>query len=372
MWERLVGQEAAVAALRDATARTHAYLFAGPDGVGRDLAALALAATLNCDEGGCGVCASCEKILRRAHPDVRMTGAEGAQVLVDQVRAIRAAAYLSPVEGRVKVFIVSDAHKLNPAASNALLKVLEEPPGDVVIVLITEAPEDLLETVVSRCRRIDFSPMSPTAIQTVLVDQHGAAQADAEWAARTGGDVARALRFVKDPEARDRREAHLAIAGRLVRGGLPEAITIAAEVAAEATAATQVLAALQKKEVVELAEALGDGRGTAAARKRLEDRHKRELRRRETEAYDSALRDIGSFYRDVLLLGAGASADTLVNREWAERLERASVVADPAWLAEAIERIESTRRAIGRTAMPGLALESLFMHLGTPRARVSA
>jgi DNA polymerase-3 subunit delta' len=375
MWERLVGQETAVRALREAVATgtsSHAYLFAGPDGVGRVLAALALAASLNCDEAGCGTCDVCTKVLRRAHPDVWITEAEGAQILVEQVREVRQAAHRSAMQGRAKVFIFEDAHKLNLSAANALLKVLEEPPAGVVFVLITGAPEDLPETVVSRCRRIDFSPMGLHAIERVLIDHHDADAETAAWAARTGGDVARALRFVKDPEAPARRDAHLSIAGRLVRGGIAEAITAAAELSREAAAAAAGMAAQHKEELARFAEMSGEARGSGAARKRLEDRHKRELRRRETEAYDSALRDAASFYRDVLVAGAGGGTESLVNREWDERIARASAVADPAWLVAALDRIEEVRRAVGRSAQPALALEALFMELATPRARATA
>lgn len=372
MWARLVGQDAAVGVLRDAIAGGavgHAYLFVGPEGVGRVLAALALAAALNCEQGGCGVCASCGKVLRRAHVDVHLIAPQGAQILVEQVREIRQDAYRSPVEGRVKAFVLEDAHRLNPAAANALLKVLEEPPGDVVFVLITASPEDLPPTVVSRCRRVDFSPLGPAEIRRVLVEQHDAGEEIATWASRTAGDLARALRFVKDPDAPARRRAHLEIAGRLVRGGPAEAVRIAVEAHAEAQAVAAALGARHKDELARHAESFGDARGTGAVRKRLEDRHKRELRRRETEAYDSVLVDLASFYRDVLVLGAGAPSETLVNAELLERLERAAAAADPAWLVWALDRIEAVRRSLARNVQPALALEAVFMELGTPRAR---
>jgi DNA polymerase III subunit delta' len=374
MWDRLVGQEAAVGVLQsavEADAVAHAYLFVGPQGVGRELAALALAASLNCPDGGCGECAICRKVLRRAHPDVYMISSPGAQILVDQVRTIRENAYLSPHEGRVKVFILEDAHRLNPAAANALLKVLEEPPADVVFILITESPEDLLPTVVSRCRRIDFFPLGPTEITRVLTEHHGADAAAAEWAARAGGDLSTALRFVNDDEAPARRSAHLEIPGRLARGTPGEAVRIAAEVAAEAQAAAIALGKRHKDELARHLEAFGDVRATSTARKRVEERQKRELRRIETEAYDSALRDIASFYRDVLLAGAGTTRETLVNVEIAERIERAAGSADPAWLARAIATIETTRQSLARNVQPILALEALFMQLGTPRARAA-
>ncbi|MFN2613789.1 MAG: DNA polymerase III subunit delta' [Actinomycetota bacterium] len=375
MWERLVGQERAVGLLRGAVESGtvgHAYLFVGPQGVGRELAALALAASPNCPEGGCGACTVCERVLRRAHPDVITVAPEGAQILVEQVREVRALAHRSPFEGKTKVVIFEDAHRLNPAAANALLKVLEEPPGDVVFLLVTGSPEDVPETIVSRARRVDFFPLGPAAIATVLTDQHDVDEQTAEWAARTGGDLSTALRFVKDDAAPSRRAGHLELPGRLVRGGPGEALRAAAEITKEADAAAAALGARHKEELARAVEAFGEGRGSSAVRKRIEDRHKREQRRRTTEAYDSALRDLQSFYRDVLLLGAGVSEEQLVNREIAERLARAAGVADPAWLTWALLRIEETRRALERNVVPQLALEALFMELGTPRARAAA
>lgn len=375
MWSRLVGQEQAVRTLRDGVVAGtvgHAYLFVGPEGVGRVLAALALAASLNCAAGGCGECSVCARTLRRTHPDVSLIVPEGAQILVDQVREVRTMAYRSPLEARTKVFIFEDAHRLNPAAANALLKVLEEPPGDVLFILMTSSPEDLLPTIASRCRRVEFYALGPTEIARVLIEHHQATPELAEWAARTGGDLSTALRFVKDPEAPARRGAHLELPGRLVRGGPSEAVRVAAELADEAQAAVAALGKKQKEEMTRTLDAFGEGRGTGAHRKRIEDRHKREARRLETSVYDSTLRDLASFYRDVLLVGAGVPDGALVNLELAERMRRAAEVADPAWLVQSLDRIEQTRRALARNVAPALALEALFMELGAPRARASA
>src|ERR1051325_5906791 len=148
MWERLVGQEVAVASLKNALSSEspgHAWLFAGPEGVGRRPAAMAFAAALNCSvtPSGCGECASCMKVLRSAHPDVHLIVPEGQQILVDQIRGsssergVIPEASRSPLEGRRKVFVLEDAAQLNLSAANALLKVLEEPPDDVVFLLVT-------------------------------------------------------------------------------------------------------------------------------------------------------------------------------------------------------------------------------------------
>lgn len=356
MWSRLVGQDAVVRALRDAVAAGrvgHAYLFVGPEGVGRRLAGIALAASLNCERSGCGECAVCAKVLRGAHPDVHLIVPEGQQLVLAQIkggpgeRGIIADAFRSPVEGRRKIFIIEDAERMNPPAANALLKVLEEPPADVVFVLMTDRPDDLPQTVISRCRRLDFSPLPSSVVVRVLTEHHGIDPERAGWAAHVGGNLARALRLAHDPEAPARHAGHLEIPLRLERGGIAEAVRVAEEVRAEADAAASVLKERQRKEIVEQADALGEGRGSAAIRKRLETRHRRELRRAETEAYRAALDDLASWFRDRLVETAGAGRP----------LPAAALLA-------ALDRIEATRQALDRNAAPVLALEALFAGLG--------
>ncbi|HEX9695871.1 MAG TPA: DNA polymerase III subunit delta' [Actinomycetota bacterium] len=366
MWARLVGQDAVVHALRDAAAAGkvgHALLFAGPEGVGRRLAALALAASLNCPQGGCGECAICAKVLRGAHPDVHLIVPEGQFILIGQIkgdgtnRGVIGEAYRSAIEGKTKVFVIEDAERMNLSAANALLKVLEEPPAGVVFVLMTGRPEDLPETIVSRCRRLDFSLLPETAIRRVLEDHHGIDPAKAAWAARIGGNLARALRLAHDPDAPDRYASHRAIPARLSDKGLSEAIRIADELRAEAEHVTARLRARQAEQVAEAAEAEGESprgrgsRGSAAIRKRMETRHKREVRRAELDAIQAALDDIGSWYRDALVRTAGGDRTTMT----------------PAGMLGALDRIEWSRRALERNAAAGLVLEALLSGLATSR-----
>lgn len=366
MWSRLVGQDAVVHALRDAAAAGtvgHALLFAGPEGVGRRLAALALAASLNCSDGGCGDCGVCAKVLRGAHPDVHLIVPEGQFILIGQIkgdgsnRGVIGEAYRSAIEGKAKVFIIEDAERMNLAAANALLKVLEEPPSGVVFILMTGRPEDLPETIVSRCRRLDFSLLPEVAIRRVLEDHHGIESERAAWAARIGGNLARALRLAHDPDAPDRYQSHRAIPARLADKGLSEAITIADELRAEAEHVTGRLRKRQAEEVSEAAEAEGESprgrgaRGSAAIRKRMETRHKRELRRAELDAIQAALDDIGSWYRDALVRAAGGERGRM----------------SPGAMLAALDRIEWTRRALERNAAAGLVLEALLAGLATAR-----
>ena len=369
MWERLVGQEVAVASLKSALSSDspgHAWLFAGPEGVGRRPAAMAFAAAMNCDvsTSGCGECASCMKVLRGAHPDVHLIVPEGQQILVDQIRGsssergVIPEASRSPLEGRTKVFIFEDAAQLNPSAANALLKILEEPPADVVFLLVTADPDMLLETVVSRCRRIDFVPLGPQAIRTVLEEHHGIDAERAAWAARLGGNLARALRLTFDPDAVARRAAHAALPSLLAGADPAEAIRAAEEIRNEAEGACLSLKERHGSELEELAELMGEGRGTAAGRKRIQDRQKRESRRTELDTYLYALDDLASAYRDMLV--GSVADDSLVIDPDANAARRA---ADPGATLRAIEAIEKTRQAIERNAQPKIQIEALFLEL---------
>jgi DNA polymerase-3 subunit delta' len=367
VWARLVGQEAAVAVLRSAVesgSPGHAWLFAGPEGVGRRPAALAFAAALNCDASGCGTCRSCRKVLRGVHPDVHHVAPEGQQILVDQIRGsatdrgVIPEASRSPVEGRTKVFVIEDAAQMNLHAANALLKVLEEPPPGATFVLVTADPEALPETVVSRCRRVDFTPLAPEAVRRILVEHHRLSPEEAAWAARVGGSLPRALRLAFDPDARARRAAHRSLPMRLAAGDLAEAVRAAEEVRAEAEAAAAAVRAEHERALAELAEATGEGRGSAAGRRRLAERQRREARRAETDAYLHALDDLAAAYRDRLVAGAGGDRDLLVDPE------DAGPAHDLAAALRALDAIRRTRLAIERNAAPRLALEALFVELG--------
>jgi DNA polymerase-3 subunit delta' len=305
-------------------------------------------------------------VLRWAHPDVHLIVPEGQQILVDQIRGsatdrgIIPEAYRSPIEGAAKVFVIEDAAHMNLHAANALLKVLEEPPAGVAFILVTADAEALPETVVSRCRRVDFVQLGPAAIRRVLVEQHRLDAEQAAWAARVGGNLARALRLSFDPAAAARRSAHLDLPSRLAAGDLADAVRAAEEIRGEAEDAAAALRTEHDRELRELDELIGDGRGTATQRKRLADRQKREARRAEHNTYVYTLDDLATAYRDRLLGAAGAGEDLLVDID-ASRISRT----DTQSALRALELIERTRSAIDRNAAPRLALEALFAGLGS-------
>lgn len=203
-------------------------LFAGPEGVGKRLTAIAVAQTLNCTRpvsllqstgemprDGCGECTACRRIARGAHPDVVVLQPDdSASIKIDAVReeVIQKSAY-RPFEGRWRVFIIDEADALVVNAQDALLKTLEEPPPGSILILVTSRPDVLLPTVRSRCYRLRFGRLSEADIAAVLRERHGFSERDARAASVfADGSISRAL-AAQEGELAEAREA----AARLLR-----------------------------------------------------------------------------------------------------------------------------------------------------------
>jgi DNA polymerase III subunit delta' len=208
LFNDIVGQDKAVSFLvktLEAGNGSHAYLFSGPEGVGKRGAAIAYAAALNCDGGGCGVCLSCRKSLAATHPDVEVITPDGRSLKIEQIREIGKTIGLKPFEGRSKVYVIQEAHLMTTEAQNALLKNLEEPPGYVVFILTAPGADTLLPTIVSRCQEVSFSSVRPSLIRGIL-EKAGIDTDKAETlAALSGGSAGRALRMAGDGRAGDVR-----------------------------------------------------------------------------------------------------------------------------------------------------------------------
>ena len=184
MWET-IGNEEAVKhlsqSLRDGRV-SHAYLITGPDQVGKGTLALDFAKALNCTGVGspCGSCDQCSRVGKSLHPDVRIIGLSSSEgrdrslISIEQVREVQHEAYLKPYEGVWRVFIFDGVGRRSEEAANSLLKLLEEPPDQVVIFLLAEDYLSLLPTIVSRCQLIKLRPVLSSVISKVLQDVYGA------------------------------------------------------------------------------------------------------------------------------------------------------------------------------------------------------
>ncbi len=149
-----------------------AYLFFGPEGTGRFFLARSLAKTVNCQAGSfppCSICPSCQKIENNNHPDVHYIKKEDSSFIkIEQIHQLQREISLHPFEGRRKVFIILDAQDLTPEAENCLLKILEEPPGDSLIILIASDLSRIFPTIISRCQKIRFYPKDPREAEIIL------------------------------------------------------------------------------------------------------------------------------------------------------------------------------------------------------------
>ena len=135
----------------------HAYLFTGPSGIGKTETALELAQLVNCDDNSaCGNCAQCRKIASGNHPDVYVIGTDGEGIKIDDVRQMLGRVGLRAYEAKRKVFILRQVERMTMEAANALLKTLEEPAANTLMILTTAVPEAVLDTVKSRCHTVKF------------------------------------------------------------------------------------------------------------------------------------------------------------------------------------------------------------------------
>ncbi|HEX2089781.1 MAG TPA: hypothetical protein VHI54_07635 [Actinomycetota bacterium] len=315
------GQESAVAFLAPAAARPHhAYLFIGPEGSGKRIGMRALTSALLCSRGGCGECRDCRLAMGERHPNMLVLEPGGPDILVGKdgsdpntARWFVSRAYLTPPEPGRKVMVVVQADRLRIEAADVLLKVLEDPPRDTVFILLSARPDDLPETIRSRCEEISFPPLPEDFVVDVLV-REGVDQTRAKLAARlAGGNVGRARRMARDDRELAFRDAALD-AARAARGGRGAALRSAEQLLAAAKA---FRASLGDELQAEL-EPFLDERGRPqepfrAVVRRLSDQHERRLRRAEREFLDLALMSLSAYFRDVAAAGSGAGQDVLIN-----------------------------------------------------------
>lgn len=372
VWDDVVGQEHAVAALQSAVANpaamTHAWLVTGPPGSGRSVAARAFAAALQCLQGGCGVCQACTTTMAGTHPDVTLLATEKVVIAIDEVRDLIMTASRSPSGGRWRVIVIEDADRMAERTTNVLLKTIEEPPPHTVWVLCAPSVQDVLPTIRSRCRAVVLRVPPPQAVADLLVRRDGADPVIALSAARAAqSHVGLAKRLARDAGARERRTAVLSIARRI--RGVGDAVLAAGELVdvakAEAVSATQERDAAEK---AELMRALGVADGETlpprlrSQLKQLEDDQKRRATRHQRDVLDRAMVDLLSLYRDVLVVQLGAEVD-LVNAELAETVRLLAADSTPEQTVRRMDSIGVARARLDGNVAPLLALEAMTIAL---------
>lgn len=362
VWDDLIGQDRVARFLRTAAESGkvgHAYLFVGPPGAGKKTAALALACALLCDDGGCGTCGVCARVRRQTHPDVHLVRPEGtAGYLAEQVRDVIHDVALTPVEGRYKVYVFESADLFNDSSANAFLKTLEEPPDDVVIVLMAHSYDRVLPTITSRCQVVRFRRIPASEAASVLVSRTGADPAEALAAlAAAGGVTARARDFLASPSRRAARETILRTLKDLTVMDDFDVLTGARDLLAAVKAPLEDVKAAQAADLESRSDFLGKG-----ALKSLEERNRRELTAREREGIAEVLNVAESWLRDCLVISQGVP-DLVVNADARDAMEEVGAVITPAAAASALEAVNEARRRISYNVSPQLAVEVMLFDL---------
>jgi len=333
MWD-IIGQDRAVALLTQSLAggtASHAYLFTGPEHVGKTRLAVLLAQALNCTgaEPPCGQCTACKKIQHGSHADVQLIGLtqkdEGAEykvIRIEQVEEIQHDANLPPFEGRNKVFIIEQAELLSQEGANRFLKTLEEPPPNVTFVLLTINERLLPETVVSRCLRLELQPVPHDVIAGWLVENRKVPPEKADLLARLShGCPGWALTAADDESILAQRDEEMAALRALLDAAAEARFAWAAKLASGFTQ---------------------DRRAVYAVLDRWRD-----------------------YWRDIMLLKLGRR-DMITN---GDRLDEIAKIAASCRLDQARDYLNAIERCAGqlrRNVNPRLALEVLVLDIPLP------
>lgn len=362
VWDELVGQHKVADHLAAAVRRgaiSHAYLFVGPAGTGKKSAARALACAILCEDDACGTCEVCRRVKRGSHPDVRVISPEGAaNYIIEQIRDIIHDVSLSPAEARRKIFILDAADTLNDASANAFLKTLEEPPDDVVIILLATTYDGVLPTISSRCQVVRFKRMAPGAAAALLAESTGAGEEEALAAlAATGGVLARAREFLDSPMRRAARDRMLSLLKDLPVFDEHDVLESAKMLLTAVKAPLDELKTIQAEEARARAEFLG-----SKGMKSLEERQKRQLTAREREGVTEIVNVTESWLRDCLMLSQG-TPELVMNRDELDAMHAIASVITPAAAARALGGVKEARRRISYNVSPQLAVEAMLFDI---------
>ena len=384
VWDRVIGQPAAVAELRQAAAAghgqgpahamTHAWLITGPPGSGRTTAAVALAAGLICPTGGCGNCAECLAVTGDNHPDLDVVRSTTLSLGKDQTKALVTKSYGAPVSGGWRVFIIEDADRMTEAAANTLLKAIEEPVAGTVWLLCAPSTEDLLPTIRSRTRHIALR-VPAAADVTGLLESEGVDPAMASFAAHAAqGHVGRARALATDEATRNRRAEILRIPRQLstITDAFQAAADLKRTAESDAKSRTQQLDEAESAELLEVhgagATGVKDAKIRSIAKRAMADLAKTQQQRSSRSVRDELDRyflDLMSFYRGVLMQQLGASVEP-VNVDMATVIDQLAQGDDLTNTMLRIDALAAARDQLASNVPPLLVCEALMVQLLHP------
>jgi DNA polymerase-3 subunit delta' len=323
----VIGQELPITILKNSIKNqriSHAYLFTGQQGAGKELTAAQFAKAVNCKEmqfDACEECISCRKFNSWNHPDIVEITPDGNYIKIDQIREMKKEVSYKPYESNWKVYIIKEAEKMNLQAANSLLRILEEPPEYIIIIILASRDDLLLATITSRCQIVKFRPLTVEEITDKLISDFGLNEKIArKRAILAGGSLDKAISFSEEEDVLVRREEILNKVKNLVN--------------------------LNLVEVFELVQQILD--------------YKEEIH--------DVLKNIITFYRDILLYKGSGNLDLLINFDYKDDLVRLSDEYTISELQGILDLLEETNNLIRNTNIKlQLALEVMLIKIKEKR-----
>ncbi|AIU31868.1 DNA polymerase III subunit delta' [Corynebacterium ramonii] len=365
----------AARAHEDSSAMTHAWLFTGPPGSGRSVAAVAFAAALECEDphvAGCGQCPQCRSVIANAHADVVHIVPRELSISVETMRAeVVEPAAKRPTVGRWRVVILDNADRLTDGAANALLKTVEEPPAHTVIMLCAPStdPTDIIPTLLSRSRHVYVPQPTTEQVVAVLTRDGSITEQDAQLAAASsGGHIGRARWLARDVEAQRRRASILNMAELVFHGDQAfQAVTGIVK-----TVTKQVEEQLSQEndaELDKLRNSLGMGargkgvhkalRGYEASVRELEERQKKRRTRAIRDSLDLSLVDLAGLYRDAIMVSSRADV-ARTHPDMVGLAEELAQQVSAEGLVACVDTINLCREHINHNVRPEVAFDAMI------------
>lgn len=320
-WTDIIGHKDHVAMLchmESSKRMPHAVLFAGPNGIGKSMVAKVLGTALLCsarEERPCGVCHSCQQMSYGSHPDFLLIAPDGANIKIEQIRTLQQEVSVAPYISQRRVCIIDGADLMTTQAANSLLKVLEDPPGEIVFILIAANRQMLLPTIISRCMVISFQPLADDVLAQALMVKGHLPELSEVAARLSGGRLGLALAML-EPEGFSLRNQALEIMEDVVENKM--------EIIWHTTA---LLEKMERNEILQI------------------------------------IKYITYILRDILLLVTGQGRQLLLNIDIVEELSELADKWSEKQLVKAIRAVEAARRALHANANTRLTSEALLIKI---------
>lgn len=361
---------------------THAYLFVGPSGSNKTEAAFALAKALLCPKGAsgprggeCGHCENCRRIIRNTHPDVHFYEPGGASgYLVEQIREIISDTALAPIQSDKKIYILDRVDRMGTSCANALLKTLEEPPEDVVLILLARTRDSVLPTIASRCQIVPFRHIPPSEARGIISQNTGASDLQAKYALEaTNGSITKAIGYLKGGNNRlELRNKLLREMGKIHEMDEWQLLVLAKQIVKDADGPLDDFHIKMISDIAASGANASPNQDLAPEElekffgksqlKRIEQQNKRKLAQQTTERMKESLSIMSSWVRDVAMVASGAT-ELIINEDFAADIEFASQLTNLADLSYVLRAIDEARAALDYNVSPETCFDAVLLKI---------